>query len=91
MADNKHTKGDLQQMQAVPLAGKILMTKRRIREWHDHFDGQVYVSFSGGGRFQREEAQRELQILGGKDGRFRIFERAEENVQLMQALRGLPT
>lgn len=48
MADNKHTKGDLQQMQAVPLAGKILMTKRRIREWYDHFDGQVYVSFSGG-------------------------------------------
>lgn len=48
MADNKHTRGDLQQMQAVPLAGKILMTKRRIREWYDHFDGQVYVSFSGG-------------------------------------------
>lgn len=48
MADNKHTKGDLQQMQAVPLAGKILMTKRRIREWYDRFDGQVYVSFSGG-------------------------------------------
>ena len=48
MADYKHTKGDLQQMQAVPLAGKILMTKRRIREWYDHFDGQVYVSFSGG-------------------------------------------
>nr|DAV00782.1 MAG TPA: phosphoadenosine-phosphosulfate reductase [Bacteriophage sp.] len=48
MADNKHTKGDLQQMQAVPLAGKILMTKRRIREWYDYFDGQVYVSFSGG-------------------------------------------
>lgn len=48
MADNKHTKGDLQQMQAVPLTGKILMTKRRIREWYDHFDGQVYVSFSGG-------------------------------------------
>ena len=48
MADNKHTKGDLKQMQAVPLAGKILMTKRRIREWYDRFGGQVYVSFSGG-------------------------------------------
>lgn len=24
------------------------MTKRRIREWYDYFDGQVYVSFSGG-------------------------------------------
>lgn len=48
MADNKHTRGDLRQMQAVPLAGKIQMTKRRIREWYDAWDGQVYVSFSGG-------------------------------------------
>lgn len=52
MADNKHTKGDLQQMQAVPLAGKILMTKRRIREWYDYFDGQVY----GIGNGQANEA-----------------------------------
>lgn len=44
----KHTKGDLRQMQTVPLAGKILMTKRRIRDWYDAFDGDVYVSFSGG-------------------------------------------
>lgn len=44
----RHTKGDLRQMQSVPLAGKILMTKRRIREWYDAWDGQVYVSFSGG-------------------------------------------
>lgn len=39
---------DLAQMQSVPLAGKILMTKRRIREWYENWDGQVYVSFSGG-------------------------------------------
>lgn len=44
----KHTKGDLQQMQSLPLSAKILMTKRRIREWYDYWDGQVYVSFSGG-------------------------------------------
>lgn len=43
-----HTKGDLQQMQSLPLSAKILMTKRRIREWYDYWDGQVYVSFSGG-------------------------------------------
>lgn len=24
------------------------MTKRRIREWYEHYDGDVYVSFSGG-------------------------------------------
>ena len=44
----KHTKGDLAQMQSLPLSAKILMTKRRIREWYDYWDGQVYVSFSGG-------------------------------------------
>lgn len=44
----KHTKGDLQQMQSLPLSAKILMTKRRIREWYDYWDGQVYISFSGG-------------------------------------------
>lgn len=44
----KHTAADLKQMQSLPLSAKILMTKRRIREWYDHWDGQVYVSFSGG-------------------------------------------
>lgn len=48
MGENRHTPYDLAQMQSVPLAGKILMTKRRIREWYEHWDGQVYVSFSGG-------------------------------------------
>lgn len=44
----KHTKGDLQQMQSLPLSVKILMTKQRIKAWYDYWDGQVYVSFSGG-------------------------------------------
>ena len=39
---------DLQQMQSLPLKDKIKMTQRRIEEWYEHFDGQVYVSFSGG-------------------------------------------
>lgn len=43
-----HAKGDLQQMQSLPLSAKILMTKRRIREWYDYWDGQVYIAFSGG-------------------------------------------
>lgn len=43
-----HNIGDLRQMQSVPLAGKIIMTKRRIREWYEAWDGDVYVSFSGG-------------------------------------------
>lgn len=48
MSDNKHSASDLRQMQSLPLEAKIAMTQRRIREWYDHWDGQVYVSFSGG-------------------------------------------
>lgn len=36
------------QRQALPLEGKIAMSTRRIKEWYDHWDGDVYVSFSGG-------------------------------------------
>lgn len=35
-------------MQALPLSAKIVKTQQRIREWYNHFDGDVYVSFSGG-------------------------------------------
>ena len=45
---NKHTIGDLYQMQSLPLKAKIIMTQQRIRGWYEHFDGDVYVSFSGG-------------------------------------------
>lgn len=43
-----HTITDLAQMQSLPLEAKIIMTKARIRSWYDHFDGDVYVAFSGG-------------------------------------------
>ena len=45
---NKHTSEHLAQMQSMPLDAKILMTQLRIRAWYDHWDGDVYVSFSGG-------------------------------------------
>ncbi len=45
---NRHNKGDLQQMQSLPLSAKIIMTQQRIRQWYDYWDGDVYVSFSGG-------------------------------------------
>lgn len=45
---NKHEKGDLEQMQSLPLGAKISMTKRRIMDWYDYWGGMVYVSFSGG-------------------------------------------
>lgn len=43
-----HTKYDLKQMQSLPLEAKISMTQRRIRDWYNHWEGNVYVSFSGG-------------------------------------------
>lgn len=48
MEQMKHTIDDLRQMQSLPLSAKILMTKNRIRDWYEYFDGQVYVSFLGG-------------------------------------------
>lgn len=45
---NKHTSYDLAQMQSLPLEQKVIMSQRRIQEWYDYWDGQVYVSFSGG-------------------------------------------
>ena len=39
---------DLRQRQALPLRAKVLMSQNRIREWYNHFDGDVYVAFSGG-------------------------------------------
>lgn len=35
-------------MQSLPLEAKCFMTERRIEQWYDHWDGNVYVSFSGG-------------------------------------------
>lgn len=39
---------ELEQRQSLPLDQKIALSKRRIKEWYDHFDGDVYLSFSGG-------------------------------------------
>ena len=41
-------KWQLRQMQSLPLSAKIEKTKLRIKEWYEHWDGQVCVSFSGG-------------------------------------------
>lgn len=38
----------LRQMQALPLEQKIIVSKTRIRQWHEHYNGNVVVSFSGG-------------------------------------------
>lgn len=38
----------LRQRQGLPLELKIKYTERRIQAWHDHYNGDVYVAFSGG-------------------------------------------
>lgn len=45
---NKHQSYDLAQMQSLPLSAKIIMSKTRIKDWFEYWEGQVYVSFSGG-------------------------------------------
>jgi 3'-phosphoadenosine 5'-phosphosulfate sulfotransferase (PAPS reductase)/FAD synthetase len=35
-------------MQSLPLEVKIKMSQRRIRDWYEYWNGEVYISFSGG-------------------------------------------
>jgi len=30
------------------MIAKVRMSQQRIREWYDYFDGNVFISFSGG-------------------------------------------
>lgn len=39
---------ELKLLQNYPLDLKIEKTKLRIKEWYEHYNGEVYVSFSGG-------------------------------------------
>jgi len=38
----------LNQRQKLPLEAKEKLTKKRIKDWYEHWDGEVYVGFSGG-------------------------------------------
>jgi len=42
------TISELKQMQSLPLEQKIKKTQFRLKEWYEHYDGKVYLSFSGG-------------------------------------------
>lgn len=48
MSETQFTAKRLKELQALPLDEKIAITKERVIEWYEHFDGKVYVSFSGG-------------------------------------------
>lgn len=41
-------KWQLQQLQGLDLETKIKKTELRIKEWYEYWEGQVYISFSGG-------------------------------------------
>ena len=41
-------KEELKLLQNYPLELKVEKTKMRIREWYEYYNGEVYVSFSGG-------------------------------------------
>lgn len=43
-----HTKEALKQFQSLPLDIKINMSCQRIRDWVEYWDGDCYISFSGG-------------------------------------------
>lgn len=45
---DKHSIDELHQWQALPLSVKIRMTEFRIKQWYEAYDGDIYVSFSGG-------------------------------------------
>lgn len=44
----KHEAWELKQMQSLSLASKIRMTVTRIKDWYNFYDGNVYLSYSGG-------------------------------------------
>ena len=46
--DALYSKEQLDELQRLPLSRKIQITTARIIEWYQHYDGKVYVAFSGG-------------------------------------------
>lgn len=48
MDNTVHDAQRLKELQALPLDRKIQITQNRIQEWYMHYNGNVYVSFSGG-------------------------------------------
>ena len=48
MIEPKFMYKDLKRLQALPLDQKIILSKLRIAEWYQFWNGYVYVSYSGG-------------------------------------------
>lgn len=48
MDNTIHDAQRLKELQALPLERKIQITQNRIQEWYLHYNGSVFISFSGG-------------------------------------------
>ncbi|MBQ7487623.1 MAG: phosphoadenosine phosphosulfate reductase family protein [Clostridia bacterium] len=48
MKEMAHTREELKMLQELPLGEKVKLSRERIHEWVQYWDGRVYVSFSGG-------------------------------------------
>jgi len=48
MQSIKDSKRKLQQFQSLSLKAKITLSLSRIRAWHNYYNGNTYISFSGG-------------------------------------------
>ena len=44
----KYSKEELTRLQALPLDDKVALSKVRIQEWYEYWQGKVSISFSGG-------------------------------------------
>lgn len=44
----RHSAFDMVQLQSLDLDAKVQATLLRIKAWHEYFDGDVYVAYSGG-------------------------------------------
>jgi len=43
----RHFEWELKQYQALPYEAKLIRTQQLIRDWYEHYQGNVYVSISG--------------------------------------------
>ena len=48
IAQSKIMASQLKQYQSLSLRSKVILSKKKIRQWLDHWDDQCYVAFSGG-------------------------------------------
>lgn len=46
--EQRHDRAELQMYQSLSLEQKVALSQQRIKEWYEAWEGNVYVSFSGG-------------------------------------------